>query len=322
MIGVMGDVLAAGLAGRPAQLSDAEAIFGLVTAYNTAIVGFPDFTLDDVRDDLAEPGFDPATDSWLVFDGDQRLVGYGWAMANGDSDEVQVDVMAIDGDAAEWLLDRATERAVEMGQARGADSVTLHKGIYRADDGMRARLEARGFAPVTTFQRMRIDHTGPVPTPEPPPGITIREATDDATRHDAYEIHAASFAEHFGYVRRTYDEWIERRTARTHFDWPQCWVVDLDGRPVAFLDRTDQFVEDDDCGYVAGIGVRPEARGRGIAAYLLRKAFALDAADGRVGTLLHVDSNNITPALGLYESVGMRSVLVVDVWSRVVPVGG
>lgn len=320
MIDVIGDVLAPGLVGRPAQLSDAEAILGLVVAYNTAIVGFPDFTLDDVRDDLAEPGFDPATDSWLVFDGDRRLVGYGWAMANGDSDEVQVDVIAIDGDAAEWLLDRASERAVEMGRARGADAVTLHKGIYRVDHEMRARLEARGFATVTTFQRMRIDHTGPVPTPQSPPGITIREATDDATRRDAYDVHAASFAEHFGFVHRTYDEWLERRAARTHFDWPQLWVVDLDGQPVAFLDRTDQFVEDDDCGYVAGIGVRPEARGRGIAAFLLHKAFALDAADGRVGTLLHVDSNNTTPALGLYESVGMRSVLIVDVWGRVLQV--
>jgi len=321
MIGVTSDVLAPGLVGRPAELSDAEAILGLVTEYNTAIVGFADFTLDDVRDDLTEPGFDAATDSWLVFHG-ERLVGYGWACANGDSDEVQVDVMATDGGAAAWLFDRVTERAVEMGRARGAASVKLHKGIYRDDHNMSAQLESRGFAPVTTFQRMRIDHTGPVATPEPPPAITIREATDDATRHDAYEIHAASFAEHFGYVHRTYDEWLERRAARTHFDWPQLWVVDLDDRPVAFLDRTDQFVEDDDCGYVAGIGVRPEARGRGIAAYLLRRAFALDAADGRVGTLLHVDSNNTTPALGLYESVGMRSVLVVDVWRRVVPVTG
>jgi len=320
MSGVIGDVLAPGLTGRPAQMSDADAILGLVSAYNTAIVGYPDFTLDDVRDDLVEPGFDNATDSWLVFDADERLVGYGWAFANGDSDEVDVDVLTTDGDVAEWLLERVSERALEMGRVRGHASVTLHKGIYRDDQAMKARLEARGFTPVTTFQRMRIDHAGPVPMPEPPPGITIRKATDDATRRDAHELHAESFVDHFGYVRRPYEEWVQRHETTATFDWPQLWVADLDGRPVGFCDRTDQFVEDEDCGYVQSIGVVSDARGRGIAAYLLRRAFAVDAADGRVGTLLHVDSNNTTPAVGLYESVGMRLVLVVDVWERVLPV--
>src|SRR5262245_32127930 len=133
MIGVIGDVLAPGMTGRPAEMSDAEAIFGLVSAYNTAIVGFPDFTIDDVRDDLVEPGFDRTTDSWLVFDSDGRLVGYGWAFAKGDSDEVEAEVLATDGDVSEWLFDRVCERAVEMGRTRGHASVKVHKGIYRDD---------------------------------------------------------------------------------------------------------------------------------------------------------------------------------------------
>ena len=320
MKGVTSDVLAPGLVGRPAELSDAEAIFGLVAAYNTAIVGFPDFTLADVRNDLVEPGFDRATDSWLVFDADE-LVGFGWAYANGDTGEVWVDAMATgDGDVTEWLFDRVCERAIEMGRARGKSSVKLHKGIYRDDHDMTARLEARGFAPVTLFQRMRIDHDGPVPMPESPPGITIREATDDATRRAAYEIDEEAFADHFAFAHRPYEEWIQRYESMSTFDWPQMWVADLDGRPVAYSDCTDQFLEQEDCGYVGSLGVVAAARGRGIASYLLRRIFAVDAAAGRAGTLLHVDANNTTPALGLYESVGMRSVLVVDVWDRSLPV--
>ena len=46
------------------------------------------------------------------------------------------------------------------------------------------------------------------------------------------------------------------------------------------------------------------------------RSFSADAAAGRVGTLLHVDTNNTTPALGVYESVGMRPVLVIDAWRR------
>jgi hypothetical protein len=48
----------------------------------------------------------------------------------------------------------------------------------------------------------------------------------------------------------------------------------------------------------------------------LSEPFALDAAAGRSGTILHVDTNNPTPALGLYLSVGMRATLVIDVWRR------
>ena len=59
----------------------------------------------------------------------------------------------------------------------------------------------------------------------------------------------------------------------------------------------------------------PEARGRGLAKYLLRHAFAVDAAAGLDGTLLHVDTNNPTSALGLYESVGMRPVWTGELWA-------
>ncbi|MCB1005324.1 MAG: GNAT family N-acetyltransferase [Acidimicrobiales bacterium] len=90
----------------------------------------------------------------------------------------------------------------------------------------------------------------------------------------------------------------------------------MDGTPAAMLHAHDGFLADEGCGYVRHVGVRRERRGQGLARLLLRTAFAADAARGRAGTLLHVDANNTTPALGLYRSLGMRPVLVVDVWRR------
>jgi mycothiol synthase len=314
------DAVPAGYTVRSPEPTDAEVILDLVGAYNSAIVGYADFTLDDVRDELAEPGFDLTHDAWLAFDSNRRLVGYGWACADSDSDQVDVDVIATDATMTDWLLDRSIERAREMGRERAHAKVTLHKGIYRDDEGMRPPLETRGFAPVTSFHRMRIDFDGPVELPEMPAGLTLREAVDDATRRDAHEVQMASFTEHFGYVAKSYAEWFDIMEAKSTFAWPQMWVADLDGRPVAICGRTGQFIEDEDCGYVATVGVLDEARGRGIARYLLRRAFAVDAAAGRSGTILHVDANNTTPALGLYESVGMRLVLVVDMWNLTVAV--
>ena len=61
--------------------------------------------------------------------------------------------------------------------------------------------------------------------------------------------------------------------------------------------------------------------GPGLAKYLLRDAFALDAAAGLSATTLLVDTNNPTKALDLYLSVGMTPVLVQEGWRRTLPVG-
>lgn len=316
----MESALLDGFTVRAPKLSDADDIWRLVSAYNTAIVGFADFTLDDARDELSDPGWDGEQDGWLVFDGSDQLVGYGWAYARGVSDQVNLEVIATDATVADWLLDRSCERGREMGRERGHARVALDKKTHRQDGVMRSRLEAHGFAPATTYQRMRIDHVGTVVDPEPPVGVTVREATDDATRRSAYEVNAAAFADHFGVVTKTYAEWRDLHEARSTFAWPQLCVAELHGRPVAMCECSDQFLEDEHCGYVASLGVHPDARGRGIASYLLRRAFAVDSAAGRSGTILQVDANNTTPALGLYESVGMRSVLAVDMWRRVLAV--
>ncbi|WP_325052848.1 GNAT family N-acetyltransferase [Kribbella turkmenica] len=70
------------------------------------------------------------------------------------------------------------------------------------------------------------------------------------------------------------------------------------------------------CGHVGRLGVLPGARGRGLAKFLLWDQFAADADSGQVGTMLHVDTNNPTPAPDLYLSVGMTATLVLDVWRR------
>ena len=125
---------------------------------------------------------------------------------------------------------------------------------------------------------------------------------------------ARAFVEHFGHVERSFEEWHQSIEAASTSDWAQVRVAYLDGEPVAMVRGSDQFVDDEDCGYVTTVAVLPEARGRGLAKLLLRQAFVDDHRRGRRGTILHVDTNNVTPAVGLYQSVGMRAVLAIDVW--------
>lgn len=315
-----GASLPSGHTARAPQASDAEAIAELYTAHSMAVIGMADCTLDDVRDYLSQPGFDISRDAVLVFDPAEQLVGFAWTARKSDSHEVDIDIVTTEPEVASWLVARATGRGRELAAERGHPRVILDLGVYQDDKVLRAELQAAGFTTVTTFHRMRIEHAGPLPEPEPPAGLTLLNARDAAVRPAAHEVYNTSFAEHFGFVPDTFEAWHESREKRSTFDWPQLWVAALDGRPVGVLECNDQYVADENCGYVGELGVLAEARGRGVAKYLLRYAFSVDSAAGRAGTILHVDSNNTTPALELYTSVGMRPVLAIDAWRRELPV--
>jgi len=299
---------------RPTE-ADVGAVFTVFASYNTALLGFADVTVDDIVDNVAEAGFDLATDAWLAHGADGRPSGYGCVFAGTGAPEHHIEVAAADPALARWLRDQVLARSREVAADRDQAEVAVDIGIYRNDEVLRTLAAEAGFEPATTFQRLRIDHAGPVPVPSLPPGVVRRTGDEgDDVRRRAHAVIEAAFAGQFGMTPQTYEEWHAAQEARTSFDWSQLVLLELDGQPVAARSDNDQFVGDEDCGYVARLAVIEEARGRGLAKLLLHDAFATDAAAGRAGTILHVDTNNPTPALGLYTSVGMHLVLVIDVW--------
>ena len=311
-----------GCSWRRPNVDDAEAILDLVTKHNTALIGFADCTLDDLRDELTDPGFDAATDGWVVHDRAGNVVGYGAASAKGASEMVDLDLLSADEAVADWLWSQGLERAAEMGAKAGHDAVTVDVGIYQTDVAQQARATARGFVPATTFQRMRIDFDEEPIEPVVPADVVVRRGPgDEAFRRDGHSVSSRAFVDHFGYVRRSFEEWHASIESSATHDWAQLLVAYRHGVPLAMVRGTDNFVEDEECGYVATLAVLHEARGTGLAKLLLRQSFVDDHRRGRRGTILHVDANNTTPALDLYLSVGMRPVLAVDVWQARLPAG-
>jgi len=313
-------VLPAGYTARSPVPADCQAIFALVSAYNTAVIGSADCTLADITNGIVDPGFEPRTDGWLVFDRDDVPVGYGTAFGKGHRDVTEIEVLSRDAMVAGWLFDRSLRRAAEMGREAGHAEVTVDSYVYRADASLRALLSEHEFSTGTTFNRMRIDHTEPVAAPDVPAGYVVRRGMDDdQARRIAHDVIIDCFRGQFGFVVRPHEEWLEAREAYANSSWSQFTLLELDGKAVAFRDCSDRDVEIENCGHIDGLGVVESARGRGLATYLLRDAFALDAAAGRAGTILHVDTNNPTPALHLYLSVGMRPTLVIEGWRRTMP---
>jgi mycothiol synthase len=312
--------LPAGHTVRPTQVEDAEAIHRLAARYFERILGRPMVTLSEIIEGLTAPTITLERDSWLVLGNDGQVAGNGFVLLGGDHRFVQLSVIADDPAISGWLLAKGSERARELGGANGYPEVIVEVGMFRADDTLRDLVARHGFEFATSYQQMRIDHEGPLPLPEPPTGTTIRQgAHDDRTRRAFHTMMSTAFAGQDSASLGPYEVWLETHEKRDGFDWSQLTMVERDGRIIAASDCNHAFVETDNCGYIGRLGVRPEARGLGLAKYLLRRAFAVDATAGLAGTLLHVDTSNPTPALGLYESVGMRTVEIADGWQRTLP---
>jgi mycothiol synthase len=319
--------LPAGYTVRPPAVTDAPAIFELIAAHNTAVIGRPDYTVAEVADELVEPDFDPMHDGWLVHDSHGRLVGWGWTCRKGRSDTVDIDAYHDPAAAAvgDWLWRKAQQRAVDIAAALGHPRAVLDAGCYREDTATAGRLAGYGFTVATVFNRLFIAHDAvrPPVTPVVPAGVRVRSTGDDpAVRQDAWVVHQAAFADHFGFAAKSYDDWVDHLCAHTSHDWTLGEVAYADTQPVAMALRSHAFVEDEGSGYVWLLAVRPDWQGRGLGRLLLRRAFAADAASGRRGTFLHVDTDPRRPALGLYLAEGMRAVQVIDAWRRVVAVTG
>lgn len=296
----------------PMRLEDAAEIREFLAARSTALIGTHQYSPEGVANFLRAPALDLATDTWIVrIDGEIA----GTAAAVFAAGRAGMEVSSADPDVAGWLLDHAWERAAEQIVAAGLAEATLSLSVLHEDKQTAALAADRGLTWATSHHRMRINHTGPVEPPPVPAGVVVhRGAHDDAARRIAHQLITESFDGQPNSAPGPYDEWMASREARSTFDWSLITYLELDGRPVAVRECDGNFLNSDQCGYVGRLGVIEAARGRGLAKFLLQDAFALDAAAGLSGTILHVDNSNPTPAVGLYLSVGMRPDIVNDMW--------
>jgi ribosomal protein S18 acetylase RimI-like enzyme len=298
---------------------DQPEVADLLEACDIALLGRRDFTDDELAADLKREDLE----AYGWYDGEGTLVGYGWVARVDASAKVQIDPYVRPGHDDQLgpeIVAHLEGRGVELVREAGHDVAVFDLGLYRQDERSRAWAVARGFEAATLFARMRIDLDGPVDVPDPAPLTVRRSDRSEADLRAAHRLSEDSFTEHYGHVPTSYESWLLRLTEQGE-DWAEVWLAELSGEPVGVLVGTRQFVPDDNAGYVRTLGTLPAARGKGVGKALLRAYFAACQRAGRDAVLLHVDVANVTEALRLYESVGMRSVLEIDAWTKRSPVG-
>jgi mycothiol synthase len=261
-------------------------------------------------------GFDLRADTWVATDAAGTVVGYGQVTR----DETDV--------AGSWGVVHPAHRGRGVGaalfgriEARAAKLMTgvpgarFRHAVNAGDEGAATLLRGRALHLVRHFWHMSIELPADVEAGPAPAGIAVTPLRAPDELRAVHAVLNEAFADHWDHHAEPFERWIEDWTPDGYDPalWRLAWQDErLVGALIAVV-RGDR-------GWVSLLGVRADARGRGTAAALLRRAFAGFAGHGARVVLLAVDAANPTGATRLYESVGMRVVKRFDLWERAIEV--
>jgi mycothiol synthase len=303
---------------------DAHAVFSLCVAVDTAVLGHPDVSAEDVRADLASTAADARHNQLVVLHGGEVLA-WAWVEDRAEG-RTMVDLFVDRGlppqqqDAlADWGWAWIVARGREIGRERGLDTTLLDTGLLDADGWGPDVLSRHGFERVRTWWRMGRD-VGPDHVWSAAPGVVVRaldRARLDEEVATVHRILEAAFVDHWNHHAVPFDQWWRTKQEAPGFDLDLWWLAELDGEPAGALIGSTQAA-DEGALHVASLGTLRRARGRGVAHSLLGRAFAEVPARGWSRAMLNVDGENPTGATALYRSVGMDVEFAMSAWHRTV----
>ncbi|MEA2434835.1 MAG: mycothiol synthase [Actinomycetota bacterium] len=282
--------------------SDLKVAGELVIACDIEVSGYSEFTVDDMRSLARLPRVDLTKDSWIVRAGGEAVA----ATLLWDSEPNLVfksfGVVRVDHQGlglGNLLMERVEARARER-----AEEGAVLRTFIDINEPQAARLaEIRGFHFVRRSWSMLVEFDELPAGPVIPEGITIRAGGN--IDRDLPLVHALvteTFAGHWGFSPRTFDEFAGLFRDREDTDPTMWFFAHEDNEPVAVL--VGQLAGD--TGWVADLGVRKAWRKRGLGEALLRTAFQMFYERGFRKVGLGVDTGNETGAVRLYERVGMK----------------
>ncbi len=303
---------------REATRSDVPALFRLLQAEEVASAGETSLVVSEVEHWFdSERSLERGMTRALQRDG--ALVGVWRLYRNLDNKywvQIAIDRRLPAGTVDElwraglgWLENAALAAADSLGVAQPR----LELWAYEDDILTRRCAEAAGFEQSRCFIEMQLDLAG-YAAPQSGPQVTIRRAVidgpDDADLHTMHHVITESFRDHFDFQLRPFDDWVQNRLDDPLNDFGHWYFAELDRVVVGALIGHNAYLEVDDAGYIANLGVLREGRGRGVAKALLHTSFTRYATEGRRAVKLHVDAESPTGATHLYEAVGMHRRLV------------
>ncbi|WP_127543431.1 GNAT family N-acetyltransferase [Actinoplanes sp. OR16] len=312
---------------RRPTLADAPAILALVHASDIAAVGEPDFTLDEVHEELTGPHTDMSRDCWLAIDPAGAIAG--WAYPRNPTgkarDFAEVYVHPENGLPAQrpllrLLMDRMAERAAELGHR----VYSVRAGAIPTETPYIEALTDAGFVFLKQHARMQMPLAGVAhEPPAPPAGVTVRPVRaadeDEMRRFHAVIEEAFQDSDHRAL---TYQAWREQVRAESDVRFDEWFAAEVDGVLAGVLQSGGSGGDETNAeGWVRSLAVLRPYRKRGLGEALLRHALARYARQGRTKAGLGVDLANPTDAASLYFKVGMTALYRANVYETTLDLG-
>lgn len=283
-----------------AELAD---VLAVVAAAEAGDLGAPRTTADEIAGQWAIPGFDLTRDAWVV-EGADGLAGVAWLLPGTGVLIAEVPLAAC-GRGIGTALREAAERRARDALPSG---VTLKQHAIRGNPHAGRLLSDAGYLMTHTYRRMRRDLSQVLPDVAAPAGL--RWETAAPFEHDMaiYNLAIRAYAQTPDFRRRAPELWCAKHLRESILysaASPMLW----DGETLAGF----MLAEPPDAGGIPRmtvLAVDPERRGAGLARALVVASLRAMAADGATyGELDVLDGN---PAIRLYESLGLRDVVVED----------
>lgn len=210
-----------------------------------------------------------------------------------------------------WLLTWLESRAEQIARQNPSEKPHfLEVGAMDTQIGAKMLFERHGYQPVRYFFLMVRPSLAEIPSFQLPPSIEIRPVLPEHYEK-IYAANIEAFRDHWGSCPE--DEpplqaWLED----PNFD-PSLWCVAWEGEEVVgmvlnFIDAQENLAFSRKRGYTENIAVRRPWRRRGIARALIATSLRMLKARGMEEAALGVDTQNLSGALQLYESLGYQPV--------------
>jgi mycothiol synthase len=303
-----------------------EDVPAITDLYNAAaLVDGPEYghTEDEMRRTLTSPQAMPKKNAFL-FEVDGQLVAYGRTQLEEGADESLFKSRGIVH--PDWrrrgigtrVMERIEQRIQQrLGEARN-QAVEVDAVSNLEHKGRQALFRKMGYRLVRYFFDMacplREDGTIlDLPTPAYPEGIVVRTMADHPDLHAVWQACDEAFRDHWGHTESTFDQW-QHWTSNPGYR-PERWLVawDVEKDVVAGvclngveLDHNQRVGRKE--GWVHVLAVRRPYRKQGLGRALLLNGMAILQREGMEWAMLGVDTENLTGALRLYESLGFQSV--------------
>jgi mycothiol synthase len=280
-------------------------------------------TLEELEHEMSWPNYDPGSDCFLAWAGDD-LVGYADLFLRQASSGEATRFSTKESKVYTWgvvhptwrrrglgrrfmdlLYRRATERLDEV----NGGPVYFQAHTRDVEVGRIALLEGFGMERVRYSINMARRIDGELPLVELPPGYRLRSFDPELDTHTVWEVQNLAFQDHWGFSEFPLKE-LRHVLEFPHFR-PELWLLaveeasskvvglGLNGISPEWIETTGRQE-----GSVDVLAVLREHRKRGLGSALLVQCLHTLKAGGMEWAQLGADADNLTGAVRLYERAG------------------